>query len=327
MMDAYVKKKKVGEGTYAVIYLSEQYLVNRSDGPVIIKEPEGTYKRLVAIKKIKKTSSARGISISAVREVKALKLVKSPYVLELLDVFRHNGHINLVLEYVQYTLEDVFKSKDLIIMPADIKAWLIMILRGLHEIHSQFLIHRDIKPNNILFSKDGTLKVADFGLCRGVTNEKMTTQVVTRWYRPPELLLGCHNYSFSADMWSVGCVMAEMFLRVPLFAGDTDIKQLDLIFRALGTPEDSYFREVCGDMPIIFKKYPRSGFESLFSAGGDDALDLMRQLLSLRPERRPSALIALKHAYFHTHPAPAAVDSLIKRPFFDEEIARKDVFL
>lgn len=315
MKNAYIKKKKIGEGTYATIYLSEQYITNNDGTTKIIKDPAGVFKQLVAIKKIKKNSKVCGIDINAVREIKALMLVKSPYVVELIDVFQHNGCINIVLEYIPHTLEDVFKQKNLVIMPADIKAWLIMILKGLHEVHSRFLMHRDIKPNNILFSRDGILKLADFGLCRSVSSEKMTTQVITRWYRPPELLLGCRNYAFSADMWSVGCVMAEMFLRVPLFAADSDIKQLDLIFRALGTPDDAYFQNTCGDMPILFKKHPRSDFESLFSAAGLDALDLMRQLLDLNPGHRPSALKAMGHRFFHSHPYPTTIESLPNRVF------------
>eukprot|EP00866_Antonospora_locustae_P001129 jgi/Antlo1/1129/831 len=315
MKNAYIKKRKIGEGTYATIYLSEQYNTSSNNAARIIKDPCGVYKQLVAIKKIKKNSKVCGIDINAVREIKALMLVKSPYVVELMDVFRHNGCINIVLEYIPHTLEDVLKQKNLVIMPADIKAWLIMILKGLQEVHSKFLMHRDIKPNNILFSRDGILKLADFGLCRSVSNEKMTTQVITRWYRPPELLLGCRNYSFPADMWSVGCVMAEMFLRVPLFAADSDIKQLDLIFRALGTPDDAYFQKVCGNMPIMFKKHSRSDFESLFSAAGPDALDLMKQFLDLNPVYRPSAIKAMGHRYFHSHPYPTSIESLPNRVF------------
>ncbi|KAL0265664.1 UNVERIFIED_CONTAM: hypothetical protein PYX00_011378 [Menopon gallinae] len=319
MVNAYIKKRKIGEGTYATIYLSEQYTTNNDCTPKIIKDPSGIYKQLVAIKKIKKNSRVCGIDINAVREIKALMLVKSPYIVELVDVFQYNGCINIVLEYIPHTLEDMLKRKDLVIMPADIKAWLIMILKGLHEIHSRFLIHRDIKPNNILFARDGVLKLADFGLCRSVSSERMTTQVITRWYRPPELLLGCRNYAFPADMWSVGCVMAEMFLRVPLFAADSDIKQLDLIFRALGTPDDAYFQNLCGEMPIMFKKHPRSDFESLFSAAGQDALDLMKQLLDLNPNCRPSTLKAVGHRYFHSHPYPTAINSLPASVFEEDK--------
>lgn len=315
MKGVYLKKKKIGEGTYATIYLSEQYYSKKKDEEKIIKEPKGSYKGLVAIKKIKKNSKVFGIDISAVREIKALKALKSPHVIEILDVFRYEDCIHMVLEYIPNTLEDVLKSKDFIIMPADIKAWLIMILKGLNEIHKKFMIHRDVKPNNILFKEDGTLKLADFGLCRSIVNKTMTTQVVTRWYRPPELLLGCRNYAFSVDMWSVGCVMAEMFLRVPLFAGESDIQQLDLIFKALGTPDISYFEEISKNIPIRFKTYPKSDFKTLFSAAGNDALDLLTQLLDLNPKNRPTAPKSIGHRYFHTHPHPTPISSLFQRSF------------
>ena len=324
MSGVYVKKKRIGEGTYAVIYLSEQYSCDEDSGSRVVKQPKGAYEKLVAIKKVKKNSRVFGIDISAVREIKALKLLKSPYILGILDVFRHNGCINIVLEYIPHTLEDIFKSKEIVIMPADIKSWLIMILKGLAEIHTNFLVHRDIKPNNILFSKDGVLKLADFGLCRSVSNENMTTQVVTRWYRPPELLLGCRNYSFSVDMWSVGCVMAEMFLRVPLFSGESDIQQLDLIFKALGTPDSSYFQELSGDIPIMFKKHPKSDFESLFSAAGENALDLLKMLLEPRPGKRPSALKSMAHKYFHVYPHPTPLTSLIREVPLNKDKIRKN---
>lgn len=325
MESSYIRKKKIGEGTYATIFLCDEYLHNDTTKEKMIKEPTGLFKGVVAIKRIKVTRDMEGIHLSAVREIKSLKLIKHDFLISMCDVFQFDGSIHLVLEYCPNTLEDILKNREIIIMPNDIKAWLVMILKGLNEIHSNFMVHRDIKPNNILITHDGILKLADFGLCRAVSNQKMTAQAITRWYRPPELLLGCNNYSFHVDLWSVGCVMAEMFIRIPLFAAETDLKQLDLIFKALGTPEDSYFEEVSKDLPITFQKYPKSDYERLFAAGGNDCIDLINKLISYKPTLRPSPIECLKHSFFQSKPLPTPFKSLIKPPSVDISRANKTI--
>lgn len=226
------------------------------------------------------------------------------------DIFIHKGAIHLALEYVEFDLEQILKNRSLVIMPGDIKAWMHMLLRGLLECHSRFLMHRDIKPNNLLIRADGTLKLADFGLTRPIGN-RMTVQTITRWYRAPELLLGARSYSMAADMWSVGAVFAELFLRVPFFAGESDIQQLDLIFQALGSPSEREWplvRELPGYFE--FKKTSGPPLESLFTAASGEALDLMRQLLTHNPARRATCLAALKHAYFSSRPPATPLGSL-----------------
>jgi cyclin-dependent kinase 7 len=208
----------------------------------------------VAIKKVKLGEFKEGLDMSAIREIKYLNELKHPNVIEvhhpftqLIDVFSLNQNLHLVLEFLESDMEMIIKDKTVVFGAADIKSWMLMILRGLNHCHQSFILHRvsinvnqDLKPNNLLLSSDGELKIADFGLARlyGDPRTAMSHQVVTRWYRSPELLLGTTFYSTGIDIWSVGCIFAELMLRTPYFAAETDIGQLDTIFRALGNPTE-----------------------------------------------------------------------------------------
>ncbi|KAJ3102958.1 MCM DNA helicase complex subunit mcm6 [Phlyctochytrium planicorne] len=206
---------------------------------------EITTKRLVAIKKIKIGQFKDGLDLSAIREVKFLQELRHPNVVEepyiqLIDVFAHKTNLNLVLEYLDSDLEMIIKNRNVVFSAGDVKSWMLMTLRGTYHCHRSFILHRDLKPNNLLLAKDGNLKLADFGLARdfGDYSKPMTSQVVTRWYRAPELLLGAQRYGYGVDIWAIGCIFAELLLRVPYLAGNSDIEQLQTIFRALGTPTD-----------------------------------------------------------------------------------------
>jgi cyclin-dependent kinase 7 len=169
----------------------------------------------------------------------------------LYDIFVHKQNVHLVLEYLDSDLEHVIKDKSVVFGAGDIKSWLLQTLRGLEHCHRSWVLHRDLKPNNLLLSAvDGTLKLADFGLARfyGEPLGNMTSQVVTRWYRCPELLFGSRDYGQGVDMWAVGCIFAELMLRTPFLVGDTDMDQLKTIFRALGTPTDT-------DWPVSIDYY------------------------------------------------------------------------
>lgn len=306
-MASYFKSKKLGEGTYAVIYLAKK--VKNADLKLIKSDP-ANFDGYVAIKKIKKTEYSTGQEISAIREIKALKKLQNPYILQIQECFIHKNFIHLILEYCEYDLEQIIKNKSIVILPADIKAWMFMLLSALLECHNNFFIHRDIKPNNCLIKADGTLKLADFGLTRKFDN-KMTAQAITRWYRCPEMLLGAQAYSFPADMWSVGAVFAEMFLRVPFFAAENEFQQIELIFKALGTPDEADWPEI-RDLPGYFSYTPSpcSPLELLFSATSPDAIDLLKQLLIFNPNKRITCENALKHPYFTSSPVATRVGSL-----------------
>ncbi|EJD47893.1 Pkinase-domain-containing protein [Auricularia subglabra TFB-10046 SS5] len=294
------KDAKIGEGTYAVVYKGHDV----SSG------------RQVAIKKIKVGQFKDGLDMSAIREVKYLRELHHPNVIELLDVYATKQNLNLVLEYLEGgDLELVIKDRNLVFLPADIKSWMAMTCRGLEFCHRNWILHRDLKPNNLLIAANGELKLADFGLARDFTdpNATMTCQVITRWYRPPELLFGCRYYSSAVDMWSVGCIFAELMLRVPYLAGESDVDQLKTIFRALGTPtEEDWpgYTKLPDYCPI--GQFAKQQLRDLFTAATADALNLLGRFLLYDPTKRISAKDALSHPYFFALPNPSHPSKLPK---------------
>lgn len=182
----------------------------------------------------------------AIRELKHLQEISHPNVISLLSVFSSKDqNLNLVLEFLPLgDLEMLIKDVDGVRYgAADIKAWMGMLSRAIWFCHENFVLHRDIKPNNLLIAADGEVKLADFGLARNFADPQrtMTSNVITRWYRPPELLFGARHYSGAVDIWSVGLVFAEMLLRIPFLGGETEVHQVSLICQAIGTPtEDNW---------------------------------------------------------------------------------------
>jgi len=271
--------------------------------------------RKVAIKKIKLGSFKDGFDMTAIREIKFLQELKHPNIIELIDVFSNKTNLNLVLEFLDSDLEKIIKEYDGVFSVADIKSWMLMTLRGLYHCHRSFVLHRDLKPNNLLISSNGQLKIGDFGLSRdyGDPSEVMTSQVVTRWYRAPELLFGAKQYGYGVDMWSVGCIFAELMLRTPYLPGESDMEQLDIIFRALGTPTEETWPGV-KSLPVPssfeFPIYPKTPWGKLFTAAGNDALDLLEKMLTYNPSKRISAQDALLHPYFRNKPRPTPPSKL-----------------
>eukprot|EP00697_Spironema_sp_BW2_P006180 gnl/Spiro4/18621_TR9987_c0_g1_i1.p1 gnl/Spiro4/18621_TR9987_c0_g1~~gnl/Spiro4/18621_TR9987_c0_g1_i1.p1 ORF type:complete len:304 (+),score=82.72 gnl/Spiro4/18621_TR9987_c0_g1_i1:88-999(+) len=264
--------------------------------------------RFVAVKKIRLGKAHDGVSFTTLREIKFLQELKHPNIVELYDVFSSRSNINLVFEYCPLDLEKIITNKEVLLTPAHIKAYVRMLLEGVHFLHSHWVLHRDLKPSNILVGVDGSLKLADFGLAR-LYGERATRplspNVVTRWYRAPELLFGARAYGIGVDMWAVGCIFAELMLRVPYMAGESDLDQLGKIFSALGTPSEAQWPGMT-QLPdyVRFEPAHAAPLRTLFTAVSDNALDLLSSLLRFDPAKRISTAEALSHPYFSELPAP-----------------------
>jgi cyclin-dependent kinase 7 len=226
-MENYKVERPLGQGTWGVVHMAIQ---------------KGTG-RVVAIKKIKSERSEEGINFTAVREIKLLRELKHENIIELVDCFTTPDlAVCLVYECAYTDLEKILANKSIPISLADTKQHLWSLLRAIEACHDRWILHRDLKPDNMLFLKDGTMKLADFGLARmyGTPKQRLSPQAITLWYKPPELLLGATEYSSAADMWSVGCIFAELVLRRPFLQGkNSDMSQLDTIFTVFGTPNET----------------------------------------------------------------------------------------
>ncbi|KAI1434631.1 Pkinase-domain-containing protein [Xylaria sp. CBS 124048] len=313
----YVKGKKLGEGTYANVYLG--FL--RSDPS-----------QLVAIKKIKiQKEYTEGMALDAVREIKHLQELSHPNIVTLHSVFSSKDqNLNLVLEYLPLgDLEMLIHDTELIRYgAADIKAWMGMLTRAVWFCHENFILHRDIKPNNLLIAADGEVKLADFGLARSFSDPYriMTANVITRWYRPPELLFGAQHYSGAVDIWSVGLVLAELAIRTPYIAGDSELHQIKLICHAVGTPTEENWPGVTTlpDYAVDKEVVPLRGrdhYMSLFSTLGAEGVDLLMRTLSLDPKKRITAREMLYHDWWHKEPRPTRKQDLPKKPGGQEKLA------
>lgn len=265
---------------------------------------------IVAVKKIKigsREEARDGINRTALREIKLLHELQHENVIGLLDVFGHKSNVSLVFDFMDTDLEVIIKDRKVLLTPANVKAYMIMTLKGLEYLHLNWILHRDLKPNNLLVNSQGILKIGDFGLAKffGSPNRIYTHQVVTRWYRCPELLYGARQYSTGVDIWAVGCILAELLLRVPFLPGESDLDQLKRIFETLGTPTVETWPDI-NLLPdyIEFRVFPAQSLRDIFTAAPEDLIHLANKLLALYPLHRCTCTEALKMPYFSNKPAP-----------------------
>ncbi|KAF3444133.1 hypothetical protein FNV43_RR13823 [Rhamnella rubrinervis] len=295
--DRYLKREVLGEGTYGVVY----------------KAIDTKTEQTVAIKKIRLGKQKEGINFTALREIKLLKELKDPNIIELIDAFPHKGNLHLVFEFMETDLEAVIRDRNIFLSPADIKSYLQMTLKGLSYCHKKWVLHRDMKPNNLLIGPNGQLKLADFGLARifGSPDRRFTHQVFARWYRAPELLFGTKQYGSGVDVWAAACIFAELLLRRPFLQGSSDIDQLGKIFAAFGTPTSSQWPDMVYLPDYVEYQYvPAPPLRSLFPMVSDDAIDLLAKMFTYDPKARISVQQALEHRYFSSAPLPTIPNKL-----------------
>ncbi|CAD6193605.1 unnamed protein product [Caenorhabditis auriculariae] len=293
-MDDFVKLDKIGEGTYGVVYKGRNKRTNA----------------MVAMKKIRLESEDEGVPSTAVREISLLKELQHPNVVGLQAVIMQESRLYLVFEFLSMDLKkymDQLKNGEYLDR-AVVKSYLFQICQAMCFCHQRRVIHRDLKPQNLLVDTNGAIKLADFGLARaiGIPVRVYTHEVVTLWYRAPEILLGANRYSMSVDMWSIGCIFAEMVTKKPLFQGDSEIDELFRIFRVLGTPTELEWNGVTSfpDYKPSFPKWRENNLAEKFndkkgnSLIGDQGLDLLQAFLIYDPSVRMSSRKALTHPYF-----------------------------
>ncbi|KAG4999323.1 hypothetical protein JHK87_020395 [Glycine soja] len=273
--DRYLKREVLGEGTYGVVYKA----IDTHTG------------QTVAIKKIRLGKQKEGVNFTALREIKLLKELKDPNIVELIDAFPHKGNLHLVFEFMETDLEAVIRDRNIFLSPSDTKSYLQMTLKGLAYCHKKWVLHRDMKPNNLLIGSNGQLKLADFGLARmfGSPDRRFTHQVFARWYRAPELLFGAKQYGPGVDVWAAGCIFAELLLRRPF----------------LQWPDMVYLPDY-----VEYQYVPAPPLRSLFPMVTDDALDLLSKMFTYDPKARISVQQALEHRYFSSAPLPSDPDKL-----------------
>ncbi|KAG9234181.1 serine/threonine-protein kinase [Amylocarpus encephaloides] len=313
----YVKGKKLGEGTYANVYLGH-----------ISSSPSS----LVAIKKIKvQQQYTEGMAPDAIRELKFLQELSHPNIISLISVFSSKDqNINLVLEFLPMgDLEMLIKDTSGVRYGmADIKAWMGMLSRAVWFCHENFVLHRDIKPNNLLIAADGEVKLADFGLARSFSDpyRLMTSTVITIWYRPPELLFGARQYSGAVDVWSVGLVFAELVIRVPYLQGINEVDQIAKLCMGVGTPTEENWPGVSKlpDYTVPAPPSPVMGIDhylSMFGTVGQEGVDLLMKMLIMDPRRRITARQVLEHGWWSSDPRATKNEDLPKKGGGESKVA------
>ncbi|RYR64367.1 hypothetical protein Ahy_A03g010488 isoform B [Arachis hypogaea] len=287
-MEQYEKVEKIGEGTYGVVYKARDRVTNET----------------IALKKIRLEQEDEGVPSTAIREISLLKEMQHRNIVRLQDVVHSEKRLYLVFEYLDLDLKKhMDSSPEFAKDPRQVKVFLYQILCGIAYCHSHRVLHRDLKPQNLLIDRSSNaLKLADFGLARafGIPVRTFTHEVVTLWYRAPEILLGSHHYSTPVDVWSVGCIFAEMVNQRPLFPGDSEIDELFKIFRILGTPNEDTWPGVTSlpDFKSAFPKWAPKDLATVVPTLEPAGLDLLSSMLRLDPSKRITARSALEHEYF-----------------------------
>lgn len=306
--DAFQKLEKIGSGTYSNVY----------------KAIEVETGAVVALKKVRvdgvgEAESARFMA----REIALLcRLGEHDNVVRLHGLVTSRlataPSLYLVFEYMDHDLTGLVSAATAsgarFTLP-QVKCYMKQLLSGIEHCHNKAVLHRDIKSSNLLVSEDGILKIADFGLATHFDPDNprpMTSQVITLWYRPPELMLGATHYSVGVDLWSVGCVLAELLLGEPIFPGRTEVEQLHKVFKLCGTPADDYWDKL--KLPHhTFKPYERCMAQK-FKDLEPSTLSLLETLLSIDPDMRGTATDALNSEFFRTEPYACEPSSLPRYP-------------
>ncbi|XP_042422203.1 probable serine/threonine-protein kinase At1g54610 [Zingiber officinale] len=303
--DTFEKIDKIGQGTYSNVYKARDLLTGK----------------VVALKKVRFDNMEPESVKFMAREILILRRLDHPNVVRLegLVTSRMSCSLYLVFEYMEHDLAGLAASPTIKFTEPQVKCYMRQLLSGLEHCHSNGVLHRDIKGSNLLIDNDGLLKIADFGLATLYDpNHKhpMTSRVVTLWYRAPELLLGATDYNVGIDLWSAGCILAELLAGKPIMPGRTEVEQLHKIFKLCGSPSEEYWKKSKLPHATIFKPqqpYKRC-IKDTFKDFPPSSLPLVENLLSIDPAERLTATDALNSEFFNTPPYACEPSSLPKYP-------------
>ncbi|XP_073994644.1 cyclin-dependent kinase 17-like isoform X2 [Rhodnius prolixus] len=282
-METYTKLDKLGQGTYATVFKGKSRLTDN----------------LVALKEIR-LEHEEGAPCTAIREVSLLKELRHANIVTLHDIVHTEKSLTLVFEYLEKDLKQYMDDHGNMLSMNNVKLFLFQLLRGLSYCHRRRILHRDLKPQNLLINERGELKLADFGLARAksVPTKTYSNEVVTLWYRPPDVLMGSTEYSTQIDMWGVGCIFFEMASGRPLFPGSTVEEELSLITRLLGPLEGQADQGGGDERKSNFKLAVIEALLTRAPRLHHDGVTLLASFLPYEARERISASEAMKHAYF-----------------------------
>ncbi|XP_047085387.1 probable serine/threonine-protein kinase At1g54610 [Lolium rigidum] len=312
-VDSFEKISKIGQGTYSSVYKARDLKTGK----------------VVALKKVRFVNSDPESVRFMAREICILRKLNHPNVIKLEGIVTSpvSECLYLVFEYMEHDLVGLAATLDLKFTESQVKCLLQQILSGLDHCHSIGVLHRDMKGANLLIDSNGVLKIADFGLATLYdpgSQQPMTSRVATLWYRPPELLLGATRYSAAVDMWSTGCIFAELLTGKPIMPGRTEVEQIHKIFKLCGSPSDEYWQKLEVPPTGMFK--PHRQYKRCIAENFKDlppaALALLDNLLAFEPEARGTAASTLQSDFFRTEPLACSPSCLPKCPPSKEYDAR-----
>lgn len=324
-VDEFKKLNRINEGTYGIVYRARD---NKSG-------------EMVALKKVKMEKEKDGFPMTALREINVLLSLQHPCIVNVKEVVVGSNldSIYMVMEYMEHDLKCFMETMKQRFSVSEVKSLILQLLEGVSYLHDNWVLHRDLKTSNLLLNNKGELKICDFGMARqyGSPLKTYTHLVVTLWYRAPELLLGAKKYSTAVDMWSVGCIMAELLAKEPLFKGKSEIDQLDKIFKTLGTPNEKIWPDfgTLSGAKCNFVKQPYNKLREKFPAASfsgkptlsEAGFDLLNRLLTYDPNKRISSEDALNHEWFSELPLPKSKEFMPTCPPLNEHDRQARRFL
>jgi len=299
-MDAYETLGKIGDGTFGTVYLCKKRLpATKRDSK---SRGESLKQKFVAVKKMKKNYYNWDECIK-LREVRALKRLNHRNIVLLKEVIRENNHLYLVFEHMEENLYQLMRRQTNPFPETVIRKIISQISCGLAYIHKQGFFHRDIKPENLLCCRGANLiKIADFGLTRELDSKPPYTDYIsTRWYRAPELLLHSTFYSWSVDIWALGCIVGELYTLRPMFPGRSEIDQIFKICQVIGSPNDEEWSEgkrLASMLQFNFPKVVPLDLRNLITGCSLQGIDMIEAMLRWVSDKRPQAKDLLRHPYF-----------------------------